>query len=271
MSEKSSAIGIHSYPGYIGTEPRIACSVQYDWGSLRITEAAMETYGLAINTDAGEQKAKQSQLRYSADILIAGPQEIRQDNVPEALVFRYNVNRGGVRATLGSTIDKDIAGVDMASRLISAMASELPDEEQPVFLMEHGGEIQDAVKDYVPTMFPHYFAHVTSKIIQDSFEKWATQQAARNATSAINRASALAILGTGIINGHDWLGDGNIEGTTALFSLGYVGYLAMKARSEIKFAIKSGPAVTAASRLVAESSSKAAERDIHNLLCEHGR
>lgn len=265
----------NTYPGFIGTDPAMACAVRFKWGSLQITQEAVDTYGLSINSEVLEETNRrsltESQLRYSADILIASPQEVINDGHPDKLMFGCAPNRRGVRATLGTNIDKDLAGVDLASRLISAMASELPEEEQPAFLMQRGVEIQDVVKDQVSLLFPHSFAHTTSKLVADSFEQWANRQAARRATSIVNRASAVALLGSGIINGADYYPDGAIQGPTALFTLGYVGFLAMKARSEIRQAIEIAPAIAATSRRLAQSVSKGAERDIHQLLCRHSK
>lgn len=275
MSERMAEARANTYPGFIGTDPVMACAARFKWGSLQITKDAVDAYGLSINTEALEENKRrsltESQLRFSADILIAGPQEVLNDGNPDMLMFGYKPNRSGVRATLGTNIDKDLAGVDLASRLITAMASELPEEEQPTFLMQRGVEIQDAVKDQVSLLFPHGFAHTTSKLIADSFEQWANRQAARRATSIVNRASAVAILGTGIINGADWYPDGTIQGPTALFTLGYVGFLAMKARSQIRQTIEIAPAIASTSRRLAQSISQGAEKDIHNLLCRHSQ
>ena len=52
MSERALEAQANTYPGYIGTDRTMACSVRFNWGSLQVTNDAVEAYGLSINNDA---------------------------------------------------------------------------------------------------------------------------------------------------------------------------------------------------------------------------
>jgi hypothetical protein len=150
------------------------------WGSLNITEQAVEDYGIDLSQlqEPDTEILAHTTLPtcgFKLDMLLAGPQEI---HVPRAISFAANaaLYTGGARMTIGLTKDRDMSGLEVTSHELQRVERLLSPENTREFRIDYGDDIQQNSLAVHSSRIAHGLAGVSAQTAAGAYGNWKVRQ-----------------------------------------------------------------------------------------------
>lgn len=259
------------YPGLKGAIPPLAYEQPYLWGSLKITDNAMEAYGLTVrpvdSQTGGDIEIEDITKRnFATDILIAAPGDVVAQESGDASL-RVEVRRNIAKATLSMAHDKEIAGLNFTLSAIEGMTEEMDEELVPDFLRLHGTDIQEDIHHDLPVIMAHAFTEAAENAARDGYMLWGRKQDMKKALRPITMVGSTLFVGTAVVDGISLGETGHVEALPALLTAGYVGLMSLSARVHLRRELNLQPLRALARMDTAVKLSKLVREDVHALLC----
>jgi hypothetical protein len=180
-------------------------TVPHPWGTLQVTEAAHQAYGLnplVTTTNGRLESFSPSDATPRVDVLLTAPQE-HKDHIPTGLVATKPIlHKEGVRLIVSLGNDKTSLGEEFKHGLLShlQMIANIDDENILEHITDYNGvSALEAIQHEVPQAIAHGLATCVKESLVDPLASWEQMQSNKKFLGFVARMGSFAVSGSALI------------------------------------------------------------------------
>ncbi len=181
-------------------------TVPYSWGTLQVTEAAHQAYGLNPLVATTNSRSKTTTLPSDSaphvDVLLIAPEEGEDHIPPGAFALRPTLHKEGVSLIVGFGNDRASLGEEFKRGLLGQLQMIANTDDEDILervTNEDGVSALEALEHEVPQALAHGLAIGVKEGLENPLVSWERMQSNKKFLGFVARMGGLAVGGSTVI------------------------------------------------------------------------